>query len=151
MFQKPVEIFQKIVKSKVIWPLLATIAYVAGAGMSLFKASNMLDEGTSGPEMESVFISFVVWGLLIAGLGQFMMAASHGSDQAWKFWTDAVGKLAAVLGWSLGSVAGVLFAMNDTEADGNLIGVMTGFIFILPIAIWALIGIFCFVKWKRSK
>lgn len=146
---EPMEKQKKPMRKKILWPGLATGAYIAGAGSSLIWATIMLNKGTFPCEMESLFVSFVVWGLLIAGLGQVLMAASHGSDQTWKFWTDGIGKLGAVLGWSLGAVGGVFFAMKDTQAPENLIGVMVLFIFVVPFFVWAAVGAVAFSRWRR--
>lgn len=146
---EPMEKTGEPMRKKILWPGLATVCYMAGAGSSLIWATIMMDRGTNPSEMNSLLVSFVVWGLLIAGLGQVLMAASHGSDQTWKFWTDGIGKLGAVLGWSLGAVGGVLFATKDTETPGNLIGVMVLVIFIVPIVVWATVGAVAF--WRRSR
>lgn len=145
---EPMEKQKKPMRKKILWPGLATGAYIAGAGSSLIWSTIMLEKGTNPSELESLFVSFVVWGLLIAGLGQVLMAASHGSDQTWKFWTDGIGKLGAVLGWSLGAVGGVMFAMKDTEAERSLIGVMVFLIFVVPILVWATVGGVAF--WRRN-
>lgn len=115
------------------WQVAAPIAYVLGAAISFGWAIVALDEGTTSQELISLLTVFLVIGIFLAGVGQLMRAAAHGTVSRAGKTVDGWGKVIGLLGWSFGLVGAVLFAMDGTEAPEWLMAVSVIAVLAVPV------------------
>lgn len=96
---------------------------------------------------------FLVIGLALAGLGQFMQTLAH----RWKSVTgqrcQTVGSLIGLGGWAIGLLAGVAFPIVDNGVPKNIdpTTIVFTIALVLPTAIWVMVA---FVRslwlWRRE-
>lgn len=115
-----------------VWALLASIAYFLGAAVAFGTAVHLLDNDTTPGELKTWIAMYVVIGLVLGGLGQFMSASAHGPRSHAGTRYEGWGKTVAVLGWSFGLVGGTFFAIDGTNAPEWLLMLVILALFVPP-------------------
>lgn len=94
------------------WGVIAVLSYIAGTTIAFTTSVTVLNQGTTPEELNGVITSFVVIGVLLAGGGQLMRAATHGATSKAGRQIDGWGKSVGLFGWSLGLMGAVFSAIS---------------------------------------
>lgn len=114
------------------WLFLATTAYVLGWAVSHVSSIRLLDQKASEELLRSTLTAYIIGGLVFAGVGQFMQAATHNRTENWAQRIDGVGKSVSVFGWSFGIFGTIIFTAEGTTIPLWTIEVSVSAMLIVP-------------------
>lgn len=117
------------------WGVCAAFLYFLGAAIPFWLAVQVLDSDASSDSLRETILAFVIIGILFGGLAQLLRASAHGATTSWGKKVDGLGKLMGVLGWSLGLLGGVVFAMEKSTIGPWVIGLAVAAAIFPPIAV----------------